>query len=147
MTENKTNTGDEIMENKPKAESLIELCKIQMEHFKQTRSIEFKVNLALWTLIVLIGRFLYEYVNFTCCSWISYVIIAILISLGHFYCWMKPIQKSENRDLEFIYSCRKAIAPLHEPSNNDSRNRWIYSEVAITVLLLIAIALLLLSKT
>jgi len=41
------------METKEKNSLLIELCKIQMDHFEKTRNIEFKVNIALWTLIAL----------------------------------------------------------------------------------------------
>ncbi len=41
------------MSNNDKAQHYLELAKLQMDHLRQTREIEFKVNLALWTAIVL----------------------------------------------------------------------------------------------
>jgi hypothetical protein len=45
------------MTDKEKTDALIELIKIRVDKYKQTRELEFKVNLALWTLIVLIGQY------------------------------------------------------------------------------------------
>lgn len=39
------------MTDKEKADCLLELHKAQLEHFMQTRDIEMKVDIALWTLI------------------------------------------------------------------------------------------------
>lgn len=139
------------MEMEEKAEHLIELCKIQMDHFRQTRDLEFKVNLALWTLIVIGIKFLYDY-NFKLDNFLKllcYIIFALIIILVHWFCWLKPIQQSEENDLKFIYSCRDSIAPnqiVRVVQDGNSSNKWRYFEVAITLLLIVVGILLSLSK-
>ena len=143
-------TGDKMMGDKEKAECLIELCKIQLYHFRQTRNIEFKINLALWTLIVLGGGNLF-YGNVkldNCCKFVSYIVFASVIVLAHFFFWMRPIQNSELRDLRFTYQCRSKIKNLIGDQSNNSQNngtgeKWIYFEVAITFLLLVGVGIVL----
>ena len=45
------------MTGKEKTDSLIELEKIRIDKYNHTRDLEFKVNISLWTLIVLIGYY------------------------------------------------------------------------------------------
>lgn len=47
MEANTTKSYNNKMTDKDKAECLIALLNTQMDHFKQTRDIEFKINLAL----------------------------------------------------------------------------------------------------
>ena len=77
------------MTDKEKADCLIELHKAQMDHFKQTRDIEIKVNLAYWTLIVVAGVFLYDRnIHLTdAVSWGVYALIAMALVLGHTFAW------------------------------------------------------------
>ncbi|MBW2046147.1 MAG: hypothetical protein JRI96_14905 [Deltaproteobacteria bacterium] len=131
-----------MMENKEKAECLIELCKIQMDHFRQTRDIEFKVNLALWTLVALGGKFFYDKIKLdTCCEWVIYIVFALAIIFTHFFFWMRPIQDSEDRDIRFIYQCREKLI---EGESSDWRGgKWTYFEVAITFALLVGVGIVL----
>jgi hypothetical protein len=45
------------MTSKEKADCLLELHKAQLDHFKQTRDVELKVDIALWSLIAVSGSF------------------------------------------------------------------------------------------
>jgi hypothetical protein len=88
-----------IMTDKEKADCLIELHKTQMEHFMQTREIELKVNIALWTLLAGTGAaFLYRDISLPQ----NYCKISSFIVICHFLLWMLPIQFSEDTDNHFI---------------------------------------------
>ncbi|MCK5215432.1 MAG: hypothetical protein KAR05_08775 [Candidatus Omnitrophica bacterium] len=135
------------MEDKEKAEYLIELCKIQMDHFEKTRNLEFKINIALWTLITLVGQFCY--INKITLNAPSCILFAVVIIILHIF-WMYSIQNSENKDLEFIYQCRLEVLKTIKftPSAaNYGLSPWIVIEVAITVLLIISAISVVLLKT
>ena len=74
---NDTGNNNIEMTDNEKADKLIELHNTQMKHIMQTREIEFKVNLALWTLIVLSGSFLYGKINLT--NTLQYIIYFVPI--------------------------------------------------------------------
>ena len=148
------------MEDKQKAECLIELCKTQMDHFRQTRNIEFKINLALWTLIVLGGKFLYCKVKLLdpWYGWIIYLLSALVIVLFHL-CWMVSIQNSEDKDDHYINQYRSIVEELGGVNLKKiefqkpkllpkwlwpSRRSWIFLETGITGMLLIVIFFILL---
>jgi hypothetical protein len=130
--------------------NLIELCKIQMDHFEKTRNIEFKVNIALWTLIVLSGKFLYDKgipINE------SFWRIGGVIIFLHLW-WMISVQHSEGKDLRFIYQCRQKLLEAvgftpkgFIPDKNKwsilGSLSWIFLEVGITILLLVGLAIVL----
>jgi len=145
------------MTDKEKAYCFIELYKEQMNHFKQTRDIEFKVNIAFWTLIVLAGYFLNliissrSYSNFNC----FYIIIALLFLACHLFLWLLPISRSEKIDLHYIKEYRDKIEDLagEKPTpyygeTKDGQERrimsWMICEATITCLLLIVLGILML---
>lgn len=135
------------MTDKEKADCLIELHKEHMNHFKQTRDIEFKVNIALWTVIVLAGYYLDSEI---CLEWSNlcwYILVAAGIILCHLFLWLVPISRSEKFDLKCIKKYRKRIMELAEEKpiayNKQTKNilhkrisYWIVFEVGITLLLL-----------
>lgn len=152
------------MENKEKADCLIELLKERMSKFKQTREIEFKINIALWTLIIASGYILnsihintmFELVLF----FLFYNTASLLIIYAHKNFWMFPIQRSETLDKYLINKYQYVIENLAEYNlskepkdignidsyddlDPDSKN-WIIFEVGITSFLLIIIGLYLL---
>jgi hypothetical protein len=140
------------MTNKEKAELLLKLLEGQMAHFNQTRSLEFKINLSLWTVIVLAGKFLYGkiYLN-NFCSLLLFVAISLLVVFGHLY-WMNAIQKSENLDQKFVLEYRKRVEKLVEDIeiSNDTEAHikergevWRKMEVGFTVILLLILGILL----
>jgi hypothetical protein len=158
--------GDEAMPepmtDKQKADCLIALHDTQMDHFRQTREIEFKVNLALWAAIVLSGKFLQGQVyldNFS--SWLFFLFFAAIVTVVHLLCWMMPIQRSEDLDNHFIMCYRKEVERLvgtKFPRLEDRQPRclwgivdtlrpygwsWIIFEVAITLFLLIGVGAML----
>lgn len=142
------------MTDKEKADCLIELLKEQMNHFKQTRDIEFKVNIALWTVIVLAGY----YLDLEICivKWYHFIIyfgIAFIITYFHYRLWISPISKSEKIDLHYITEYRDRVEELTGeksiPYNNkikDDQNKrirnWIFFELGITDFLLIILGVL-----
>ena len=109
-------------------EHFIEFCKIQMDKFRQSRDLEFKINIALWTLIVLFGKFYFDegFELNICC----YLFFSLLIIIPHFI-WLKFIHESELNDLKFIYKCRDEIAQYKNNGKDDSKNKWIFMEVVI----------------
>ena len=151
------------MTDKEKADCLLELHKTQLSHFAQTRDIEFRVNIALWTLIAAGGSFLYGKVHLeTDLSYLIFTIVSLGIYFGHLFLWMMPIQNSEDIDDYFINQYRSNIEKLVGVSIERSfelrRPRilwaltktlrkdgwsWILAETGITLVLLIAIGILL----
>lgn len=151
------------MTDKEKADCLLELHKTQLSHFSQTRDIEFRVNIALWTLIAAGGSFLYGKVHLNDdVSYSIYVIVSLAIFLGHLFLWMMPIQNSEDTDDYFINQYRTQIEKLVgisiESSFQIRRPRilwglikslrkdgwsWILAETGITLALLVVLGILL----
>jgi hypothetical protein len=138
---------------KLKVESIIELYKIQMDHFEKSRDIEFKINLALWTLIVLAGKFGYGKQLF---SIESYCLMAGTV-LGLHIFWMVLIQRSQDRDIEwrdtYKEEIRKAIRiPFKKPeepwcwlAGRWRKRRWVVCEVGITAVLLTGLGVILMA--
>jgi hypothetical protein len=96
------------MTDKEKTDSLIELEKIRIDKYNHTRDLEFKVNIALWTLIVLVG---YYYRNTfrigTTADLVFFILLAIVVVLGHFFFWLNPVSESERRDYSRALSYQK----------------------------------------
>jgi hypothetical protein len=135
------------MTEKEKADCLIELHKEQLGKFKQTRDIEFKINISLWSLIIIASYSLKENILLDKCSeFVIFSLSAVLITLGHYFLWMKPIQKSENKDDFYINSYRRKIEELADIEISKSpklkkQQPWKYFEVAITLVLFIFVGL------
>lgn len=101
------------MQDKEKADCLIELHKTQMDHFKQTRDIEMKVNLGLWTFIIIAGAFIHEKVPLSDPKdLLIYTYLGIAIFVAHFLFWMVPIVRSQDMDDYFINEYRHAVEEL-----------------------------------
>ncbi len=101
------------MDEKEKIGHLLELYKIQMEHFERTRDIEFKVNIAFWTLIALAGKFGYDHgILKTYSDW-GYLIFAGL-TIGMHSFWMILIQLSEEKDLNIRKQYKSKIHEMVE---------------------------------
>lgn len=151
------------MTDKEKADLLIELIKTQLDHFKQTRDLELKVSLALWTLIAVTASFLYGKVRLTDLAPIGlFILIAIIVFVGHVFLWLMPIQNSEDKDDYFINKYRdevEGLTGLTIPKQSlDKRPEilwrlvkhlrkdgwsWILTESGITLSLLIVVGILL----
>ena len=149
------------MEDKEKVDSLIELCKIQMDHFEKTRNIEFRVNIALWTLIVLAGKFGYGKIHLNdSCSKLFYFGFVFIVIIFH-YIWMKMIQWSQDKDHELTREYKLAILKIFKLPDTDKEKElfsellknlqqkirrpfsWIFCEVVITLVLLVALGIVL----
>ena len=147
----KQNKDHVSMTDKEKADCLIELHKSQLDHFKQTRDIELKVDIALWTLIIASGSFLYGKIYLTDpASRTIYQLIAFVIILGHTFLWKEPIQNSEDIDDYFINQYRNEVEKLTGVLINKPAKRlrksgwpWILVGIGITTALLLAIGILL----
>ena len=136
------------MTDKEKADCLIELHKEQLGKFKQTREIEFKINLTLWSFIILGSYYINNEIHLTtiyehCSFCIGYLIIAVVIILSHLFLWVKPIKKSNDTDDYYVNGYRSEVEKLtgiqiskYKKYSKKSQN-WIFFEVGITVLLLI----------
>lgn len=137
------------MTDKEKADSLIELHKEQMNHFRQTRDIEFKINIALWTIIILAGYYLDTKISLdkNICQLILYIIVSFIITLCHYFLWLSPIARSQRADDHFINEYRHKVEDLTQIQIKPfkgirSIKSWIFFETAITFLLLIIIGIL-----
>lgn len=127
-----------------KVSYFLDLIKLKMEHFKQTREIEFKVNIAAWTLIV---ATYYTFSNLQidckpCCIVLGMLIFAIIHIM-----WMCLIQQSETKDLESVYYFRTKIEELI--NFKDDKNEkpslgiiWLLVECGFTIFLLIIVGIL-----
>ena len=136
------------MEPKDKSAALIDLEKIRIEKYKQTRELEFKVNVALWTLIVLVG---YHYRDKFSIIYredlVFFIIVALIVVSGHFFLWLTPISKSLARDnakahefeeeAEKVIGFKSAIPARRYKSIMKGYLRWNLFLAGITLLLLI----------
>ncbi len=136
------------MESKDKTAALVELVKVRIDKYKQTRELEFKVNIALWTLIVLIGYYYRDTFNLeTRGARVFFVIITLVIVLGHFFLWLVPVSNSLARDnakalelqkqIENIVNERSDIPDRDEKQIKRSYLGWNFFLAGITLLLLI----------
>lgn len=149
------------MTAKEKADCLLGLQKIQMEHLQQTRELEFKVNIALWTLIALAGYQLVGKLRLDAIlNILIYIIVAAVIYAAHLVLWMMPIQNSCDQDTHYIRDYGAAIEAMvgfkskkFDPYyvwQDRFRTRgwlWVLGETGLTIALLIALGLMLSMKT
>lgn len=154
------------MTEKEKADCLIELNKAKLDHFMQTRTIEFQVNISIWSLIVLTGSFLYDKIRLE--GWWSHLLYGFVLLVVIFIhgLWMILIQYSEDKDHDCMNKYQDIIADLidieelknikdKEPSNlhkclikirdwfNWKGWQWVILEVVMTLVLLIGVWILL----
>ena len=143
-----SDTDNKPMTDKEKVDCFIELHKEQLGKFKQTRDIEMKINITLWTLIVLGSYYINKEIPTTtpqerCSFLIWYIIIALVIAITHLVFWMRPIKKSEDTDDYYINKYRSEVEKLtgisidKYPKYNKASQNWVFFEVGITLLLLI----------
>ena len=113
----------ETMDAQEQANILVELHKSHMEHFNKTRDLEFKVNIALWTLIAVGGYFLKESFpekELTPSQSISLLVVYISSVVGFYLIhkrWMNLVQKSEDIEKNRMIKERSLIAILLENKN------------------------------
>jgi len=63
---------------------LTELLKVQSERFRQSRDLEFKVNITIWTLLVLLGKHLTAKWTQPCqVPWPAFAVFSFLFVVGH----------------------------------------------------------------
>jgi hypothetical protein len=137
------------MDDENKVQAYLELYKAQMEHFNNTRDFEWRINLALWSAILVITGFLVGKVTIDSSSlWIFAAIF-----LWHFI-WMIQIQKTEDTDEHVMRAYRQHIeelaawkVPPPEKGEWFLRFRWlpsggfwwvVYETLATGVLLVLA---------
>ena len=141
------------MEEKEKADALLRLLNGQLDHLKQTREIEFKVNIALWTAIVVGGGFLYGKVRLdTCSHLVVYAVVALIILIVHFVFWLLPVWNSEATDNHFILQYRHQVENLCAFKPNEPPEKlprwisgfwWALFEAGMTLALLVAVGFVL----
>lgn len=142
------------MEPKEKVTALIELANAKLDKYKQTRDLQFKVNISLWTLIVLVGYKCEDTLALTdLLDYVFYSVVAISIVLGHYYFWLRPLSKSMAPDnasvLEFHRQAEKIINDSSETpkeSLGEIRSRYgimNYFLAGITLLLLVLLGIFL----
>ena len=155
---------DNIMNEKEKADCLLELNKSRLDHFMQTRTIEFQVNIAIWTLIVIGGAYLSERIHLaSVLGYVLFILLAFLI-IGVHYIWMILIHYSESIDHGYMNDYRREIDKLTEISIKEPQQskeyelylkkleesfkykrgrHWVYLETAMTAVLLFVVLILL----
>ena len=97
-----------------KSDCLLALLRSQQDHLKQTRDIEFKVNLGLWTAIVVAGGFVHTAgIRLESDAALAvYCVIVVVIWLFHLLLWMVPIQYSADVDKDFVLQYRREVERL-----------------------------------
>src|SRR2546422_308099 len=146
---------EDHLDKKEQATVLLELIRGQLDHFNQTRDIEFKVNLALWTAIVVTGGLLHQSgLRLESVSEISiYFLVAFCVSIIHAVFWIMPIQYSQDLDNYFILEYRNRVESLcnFSPKTPKPKPRllekyekwrksgwtWILAESFLTLMLLV----------
>lgn len=85
--------------DKEKADCLIEMQKTLAQSRRQTRNIDFRRNISLWTLIVGATGFLYNADFRLDCPYeiLTFFVIAVVVTFGHLLS-MLLVQKSVDRD-------------------------------------------------
>ena len=118
-----------------------------MDHFRQTRDIEFKVNIAIWTLIVLAGYFLYGKICLNSCTYLAWYIGISILIVGLHLVWMCKIERSENKDIDYFTLYSNQVHTLKDISKIDKKgSSWVALEVSFTIILAILFLLLLSSE-
>jgi len=136
------------MEPKDKTAVLVELVKARIDKYKQTRELEFRVNIALWTLIVLIGYYYKDTFNLESKGdLVFFIIVTLVVTLGHFFLWLVPVSNSLARDNAKALELQKQVENLvNERSDLPERDErqikrsylgWNFFLAGITLLLLI----------
>jgi len=133
---------------KDKADCLLQLQRTLAENRRQTRSIEFRVNLSLWTLIAASVYFLYGKVHLSEGFQILWFLpIAIATYLAHVQ-WMRLVQRSEDNDASRIKEWTRLVEkecglPVENDRAKVSGIKWVVFETSLTALLLIVAAIIL----
>ena len=102
------------MTESEKGDALLRMMDMHFAKFRQSRDLQTKVNLAIWTALVVAGGFLITQ-GVRLDNWVSWHIfpfVSILVVYGHYRFWMLPIQRSIDRDSAFINACRKEVQSL-----------------------------------
>ena len=135
------------MTDPEKTDALLRLMDMHFTKFRQSRDIEIKVNLAIWTVLVVLGKFLSDkQVHLdSCVKWLVYLGISVVIVLCHYRFWMKPIQASEDHDSAFVGDCRGEIQALTGTSIQypSLAQPWVFFEVGFSAVILAGIAVIL----
>lgn len=140
------------MEPKDKAAALTEIIKVRMEKYRQTRDLEFKVNIALWTLIALVGYRGEKTVDLS--DWSDYVIYgvaALVIVIGHYFFWLIPLSESMARDNARALELQKQVENIvsektEKPERSEAEIKRCYKEInlflaGITLILLVLLGI------
>ena len=115
MTDNKTLPSK--LDDKYQAEILCQLYKAQLDRFKHTRDIWFKIMLTLWTFIIIAGYYinkeihlhsLFDYYKFIC----IYIIVGGAIWFIYYNSYRKNLEDSQVIDKDIGIQYRKKLNEL-----------------------------------
>ncbi len=142
------------MEPKDKTAALTEIVKARLEKYKQSRDLEFRVNIALWTLIVLVGFKGEETLELSC--WIDYAfygVAALAVVVGHYFFWLIPLSESMARDNARAIELQKHIENIinersDKPERDEAEIKRFYHKMnffmaGITIILLVLLGIFL----
>jgi hypothetical protein len=139
----------QVFSGSPKAECLIELQRTLAENRRQTRSLEFQVNISLWTLIAASVWFLHGKVHISTDpgTW-WFLAITLAVYLAHLFLWMRPIQKSEDSDAWRLREWTRLVEEycgltVSASTPQTGGAKWIFFETSLTALLLITAGIVL----
>jgi hypothetical protein len=111
------------MDTKDKAFTLTELVKIRLDKYNHTRDLEFRVNIALWTLIVLVGYRGGQIIDLGALTdFLFYGAAALAVVLGHYFFWLIPMSASMARDNARILELQRQVENI-VGENHDNPER------------------------
>lgn len=126
------------MNDSDKLQAYVELFKAHVDKFNKTRDIQWKLNIALWTLMGAAGGFLYgKYTP----SFLEGLIILAIFATGFFFFWAQPIQASLEQDKLLFSKYRNKLETLAGEQNptpvsfGSSKFKWPLITSALTIFL------------
>jgi len=129
-----------------KVQIYTELFKAYLDKFNKTRDIQWKLNIALWTLIGGTGAFLYgKYIP----SLFESIIFLIIFSIVYLFLWAYPIQESIEQDKYIFLKYRNKLKKIigedisFEVSSKKSKFKWLFITSGFTIILFGIILLIL----
>jgi hypothetical protein len=116
----------------------IEIYKSEMERFNATREIQWKFNIAIWTLLALAIEF-FAANDKVCISCCLLIILLIICGVLHFI-FIRLVQGSLRSSKNKWNEMRKKLGETGENTNWSQKDSlWVLFQIGITIILLIVL--------
>ncbi len=108
------------METTDRINAILGLQKVRLERFKQSKDIEFKLNIALWTMIVIAGFYLKGEIHLAkCCEFAIYIGASLVITACHRWLRLRFVSNSQADDFSRILRYQTRVHKLMDEPDLD----------------------------